>query len=487
VSKEKPKVAQLIEDWSDDLLGRKNDSAFLKAFLKGRIAERKKRGLNGSYVLNLDARWGDGKTYFLKRFETDLRVDHTVAYVNAWEDDHADDPLLAIMSAIETAFAQTKSRRLQEKVTSLKRVAGEVAVTAGKFAIKAAIKRVVGAEGFEALSETISNRTAADMESVVESSLDELVGKYAEAALDKFKDDKATIGLFREELASLVADGSAQGPLFLLIDELDRCRPTYAIALLERLKHILSVDGVVSVVATDTSQLRHAISSVYGANFDGAGYLLRFFDRTYRFAAPDRKAFVALQFKSHGLDSEQMSSPPDNDHVAFFTAYADALGLQLREIERSFDILSSCVTCWEHAGKIKLELAYLLPLIFAECRNEIDFLRELGVLITGKLTSRCSGAAASIAFLEFDRPGRGSSTKMVSVAGISAEFMGLLTMPLSKISEMGDGGGLRGWVQDRLMSEFRTRFPGGYSAYHPPRSVCLHYPELVRSVGRLSE
>ena len=52
--------------------------------------------------------------------------------------------------------------------------------------------------------------------------------------------------------------------VFVLVDELDRCRPTYAIEMLETIKHFFSLDNYIFVVATDTNQLSHSIKAVYG-------------------------------------------------------------------------------------------------------------------------------------------------------------------------------------------------------------------------------
>jgi hypothetical protein len=47
--------------WQDDLLGRRNDAEFLINFLTARAKERASQGRTGSYVLNIDAGWGNGR------------------------------------------------------------------------------------------------------------------------------------------------------------------------------------------------------------------------------------------------------------------------------------------------------------------------------------------------------------------------------------------------------------------------------------------
>jgi hypothetical protein len=152
-------------------------------------------------------------------------------------------------------------------------------------------------------------------------------------------------------------------PLFVLIDELDRCRPTYAIALLERVKHLFEVDNIVFVVATDSSQLRHAIKAVYGESFESGRYLLRFFDRSYHFEEPSLEAFSRSLFERFGSVNDRLSSPFNGKHEEFFSSVIRYFGLSLRDAEQCFDYLCTVATIWPH--KVRIELIFLLPLIVA--------------------------------------------------------------------------------------------------------------------------
>lgn len=113
------------EAWSNDLLDRKSDALFLIEFLTRKVRERGTRGSGRNFVLNVDAGWGQGKTYFLENMKRTLQAQHyVVAYVNAWSDDHADDPLLAVMAAIETAIRgsiRNKSKEASKQVNADRR------------------------------------------------------------------------------------------------------------------------------------------------------------------------------------------------------------------------------------------------------------------------------------------------------------------------------------------------------------------------------
>jgi hypothetical protein len=92
--------------------------------------------------------------------------------------------------------------------------------------------------------------------------------------------------------------GDDQKNLIIFIDELDRCRPTYAIELLERIKHLFDIKRIVFVLSTDMTQLAHSIRGVYGHEFDAKKYLQRFIDLDYSLKKPDNKAYIKSQLES---------------------------------------------------------------------------------------------------------------------------------------------------------------------------------------------
>src|SRR6185437_6425840 len=118
--------------------------------------------------------------------------------------------------------------------------------------------------------------------------------------LDSHAADRETFKRFREalnglaeELASLPDDanggGETQKPLVFVIDELDRCRPPFALELLEKIKHFFSVPRVVFVLVSSLSQLEAAARFAYG-DIDALTYLEKFFHLRLLFPAgrPDR-------------------------------------------------------------------------------------------------------------------------------------------------------------------------------------------------------
>ena len=92
-------------------------------------------------------------------------------------------------------------------------------------------------------------------------------------------------------------------PLIIIIDELDRCRPSYAVELLEVAKHVFAVDHIVFVLAVNRSQLSHSVKALYGNDFDAYGYLRRFFDVDFRLPDPSREKFFRKSLSDIRLES----------------------------------------------------------------------------------------------------------------------------------------------------------------------------------------
>lgn len=149
------------------------------------------------------------------------------------------------------------------------------------------------------------------------------------------------IAEFKSALATFVQSSTDKNKLVVFVDELDRCRPLYAIELLERIKHIFNVDGIVFVLALDKEQLCHSIQAVYGSEFDSSGYLRRFVDFEYLLKKPDISSFVDVAFSSIKIEDffaprmQHREFRNEQDHlVNVFKMLAIGLKMSLREIEQ---------------------------------------------------------------------------------------------------------------------------------------------------------
>ena len=243
--------------------------------------------VEGPFVLAIDAPWGNGKTTFINMWDQFLRDEgFPVAKFNAWETDYAANPLLAISTELTEAMrvhqdaSTTKQidRAIDETKVILRRMFPGV--------LKALVAQVPGAGP------------------ILEEASDTIAETFADEPLSEYKETKESIEKFRivlAEMAESLSESRDGKPLVLMIDELDRCRPSYAVELLEVAKHIFSVDNITFVLAVNRTELAHSICALYGDEFDASGYLRRFFDVEIRLPEPDRSSFISATIESAGI------------------------------------------------------------------------------------------------------------------------------------------------------------------------------------------
>ena len=282
---------------------------------------------SGNFVLNVNGAWGSGKSFFVKRWAEHLRqAGHPVVEFNAWENDSVEDPLAPLIACLIDSQNEALPPTVGDK---LKHGCGKYIMAGGGFIVRAGLKQLVGEKGIDSVNEMLSSDS--------ENELIKLAGKHVDEQLEKQKAARGIVEQLEAFVAAIEAHADLKLPVFILIDELDRCRPTFAIELLERVKHLFGVDGIKFVVSTDSTQLVHSINGAYGTNFDGATYLQRFFDETFNIPAPNSEQFAALLFR----DLREAYENLDQLWIAHktvektFADLADGFGLTLRHLVTS--------------------------------------------------------------------------------------------------------------------------------------------------------
>lgn len=226
--------------------------------------------LTGPFVMAIDGPWGSGKTTLMHMLKAQLTSDKFQCIeFNAWKVDYVADPLLPLMAEIDKAlnFGEDEQEILRKdnwgkakKITALvvKRtlVAGVKLATAGILDVS---------EGVEQIST-------------------ELTGAAAEDIVSAFQKETELLEQLRNALKGAVEGLASRGKkpnLIFFIDELDRCRPDFAIELLERVKHIFDVKNIIFVLLIDKQQLEASTKAIYGAGTNAPEYLRRFIDLEY--------------------------------------------------------------------------------------------------------------------------------------------------------------------------------------------------------------
>ena len=306
---------KIEQAWDGDLWDRKRLGVQLTSYVDR---------LNCGAVLALDARWGEGKTWFVRHWKKHLEADHNVIYLDAFANDYLDDPFLTIAAEISEAFKTAKNidesevESFNEKTAS---VLISLAAILPVIATKAALHWVgLGGAG-EAIQEVYN-----DGKDVYDSVSDEITGKLKEHIEKKIENhhlEKQTIVDFKNELKELAS--KLEKPLVFIIDELDRCRPDFAIRLIERIKHFFDIPKIVFVLVMNKPQLLQSIKNFYGYDSDMNGdYLEKFVDFTIHLLKSsedfDFKEIIKFQLFRIG----ELNSLDDTNELFYW-----ALGLQL--------------------------------------------------------------------------------------------------------------------------------------------------------------
>lgn len=298
-----PKEVVLYEEgFSDsDLLSR--------ASVGQRVSELVER-IEDPMVLAVDGPWGSGKSFFLKRWVGAHTVENggtaTTVYFDAFANDFLDEPLVGLIGAISERLPKGKPQR------SLRKVKEVVYKVAGPVARIGAAVATAGATEF----------AGPILDAVIEAG-----GKEAQDVAEAFwkREDgrRAAIQQFRSALSEITKDGK---PLVIVVDELDRCRPDYALAVLEVIKHFFAVERVHFVLGVNLDALEDMVRIRYGANINAGDYL---------------KRFVSL---SLSLPNNLGGDLSVNASVHYFQVTAREMGIEPRLVDIATDQLKMTVT-----------------------------------------------------------------------------------------------------------------------------------------------
>lgn len=359
--------------WADDKLSRQECAIFLTSYLTKRFGTKSGKRGEDSFVLNLNSRWGLGKTFFLKNWKTDLeRTGFPVIYYDAWKNDFSDEPLLGFISQLEASLDKTfrKSTKAQQQVRSIVSSARKLLRPSLPMLAAVLAKKMTGMSLEELMDELDHIDENTDHEKQDET-FSKIIEKTTEQALKEHKTKQKVIALFRENLKKLITHidknlNYVQLPIFVMIDELDRCRPTYAIELLEHIKHIFGVPGICFIVATDSRQLAASIKAVYGIEFDAERYLQRFFDQEYNLPDPDFIRYANFLFEQEKFNLEKLFNPfefsePKNPNAYLFAHLSKAFHLTLRGQLQCFETFRAIYLMWQEP--MAMHVMFMLFLI----------------------------------------------------------------------------------------------------------------------------
>ncbi|MCH9103684.1 hypothetical protein G5S74_14910 [Legionella pneumophila serogroup 1] len=215
----------------------------------------------------IDGKWGTGKTTFCKKSITLLEnriqdieaVQKPIkcAYIDAFTADHANQPIITIIAAIS---------KLLDK-NSLKTTFIDKAKGVARFSIKTVLKA-----GAAWVLKTSSEDLGQELTDALKNSSDESIDYTLDNLIKEHEEAESNIVQLKQVLCEITQTQE----LIIFIDELDRCRPDFAVSLIESIKLIFETPGIQFIMLANFEQIEAAIKHRYGISVDAKRYLDKF-------------------------------------------------------------------------------------------------------------------------------------------------------------------------------------------------------------------
>lgn len=289
----------------------------------------------GSPVIALDSGWGEGKSTFIKMWrgylENHRKPEIKSIYFDAFENDYQKDPFLTLASEIyQLITVEDKKTKAKFKDKAAK-AAKSLVRGALKVSVKVGTAGLVDGSAVDVAEKELSN--------LVADQVDDLIKERFEHA----EKDKLALKEFRSYLSNFANEVNGGKPIVFIIDELDRCKPDFALELLEQVKHLFSVKGITFILVTNREQLEESIKSKYGQGIDPTNYLHKFINVWLTLPrASDKYNDDGYQFLQNALSrmKEENDVIANTESVSALNDIVKFYQPSFREIERMLSYFS---------------------------------------------------------------------------------------------------------------------------------------------------
>lgn len=325
-----------------------------------------------SKVYSISAEFGCGKTFFCEKLQQVLARDKVkVGKLNIWEMDFYENPLIPILSELNRLYSK-KGKNLPSKIINVVtdigiKATSVVGEASAKIGCAYAINQIAQATGCGSIKDV-------DLWNICKEKFS------SETIYDDYNEYQNALKELKSSLCKW-ASKQKEKPIVIIIDELDRCKPDYAVKTLEVLKHFFDVPGFVFVLAVDEEQLKNSVQTLFGTtNYEG--YKRKFISNSFHLPEPDKLVFTEYLYTKSNIDSYIEKIQKDKRELVFkvsiynsflctlsyseygnankqetaknfnktqtsetiikkyFAAYSECFGFSLRKMEQVFDRLS---------------------------------------------------------------------------------------------------------------------------------------------------
>lgn len=239
---------------------------------------------NPDYIqrIFIDGSWGTGKSYFCEALEEKINEENekrekerkiNFIKINAWETDYFSDPMKSLIGEISSHIT------LDVEITQK---AEQILKNGLTIFGKAAFNKVLEKIGLDK-----ANRE--ELESLFKE-----VTQFETSELEEYNKYKQLVNDFKETLIT-----KEPALKVIVIDELDRCKPTYTIELLETVKHFFGVKNIIFIFLVNMEQLRSIASTSYLTEDKCSEYFEKFYDIKLSLPILEYEDFIQIEYNKY--------------------------------------------------------------------------------------------------------------------------------------------------------------------------------------------
>ena len=268
----------------------------------------------GPLVVAVNGDYGSGKSVFLKMCAAHLRQGGTAVYeFDAWQESHTNNPLIDLVSAL---------KKREPAFKRLLKIAVDIAP-----AMSTVVEPVAGIGSVVAWWRRIRRKT--DRES---------------SQFDTWQNVSKQREEFHAELQKTAV--KQEHNIVVLVDELDRCFPHQALQVLNVIRHLFDVPGVVVIVAMNQLELEHRVKQVYGQESKADIFLARFWDLPITLkplASSEMDTYLNSAIDGAGI-SNRLNTLSDSYSYPILRLLVERTGMSLRDIQQALRYLAAVLT-----------------------------------------------------------------------------------------------------------------------------------------------
>lgn len=258
------------------LFGRKEFAFNLERIIKNIDEGNEEENKN---VIAIHSEFGTGKSHFVNEFSKHFKTEHKFIICNAWKNDYVGNPLGSIAGLIRDTV-KNENGAVENIANSILEISWKLGKKLTPLVITALIRKYIGFD----LKEI----------DIKDEDVDKLINSFISEEIKNYDDKKNLIEQLEKELKDLKNSWlrDTNKKIIFIIDELDRCRPDFALELLERIKHLFDVKGFVFLIFLNDKHLNSMIDVNYGKDVTSEGYLRKFFDYEFRLPEADIAEYI---------------------------------------------------------------------------------------------------------------------------------------------------------------------------------------------------